>query len=224
MSRASNRLVAKNDGNAITVVCQYSGNKMKIGGSSLLISAQPNDSVTFFSVKVPEKGKQGIVALNIEHLEGSGKNESWCRESHILAVYNPIEAGKNPYIDLDGIWVPPCADRLMQINYWGKLEVKIDGIVYTTEKPCENSETSDCYVPDANLLCKYVLGIVSAKEVKAHAESYVQEISAKKKLPKLEQELVAWKQSALKLKKATSSLIFKGADVKEALKGFPSES
>lgn len=234
--KAIDFLGAEVEGKVIAVTCKYASDKIFFQGSNLKTSVNPGSKVQLFSIIAPEKGKQGIVIVTITRKEGTGKNSTSLSQDFILPVYHPVDENKKPYIDLESksIWVPPFPDRLPQIEdsyYQYELNhiftVKIGGIIYTTDKYTAEKNPKVRYVPDGNLLCRYITGEVDAIGVRQRAAEYAQEISTKKKMnilvienaelhkkvdkldnqvETLKKELDEWEEKAKNLKEAADDV------------------
>lgn len=185
---AEGYLAAKNEKGVITVTCKSRSDQMTIHGSSLDISAEQEDVNTFYVV-APGEGKEGIIALTVSGSRGKEEFDI----DFVLPVIHPEEKGKEPYIELEKIWVPPLPNRLPRIGkdcYFAKhiFSVKIGGIIYTTDKHTAENDPKYRYVPDGNLLCKYIMGEVDAIEVRQRSAKYAEEVSMKKIVNRVTQD------------------------------------
>ena len=158
-------------------------------GASVPASVSPGSKVSFLTLgNVVSTDEDGVVAIVLHTERGSGKNSQRHSVPFFLSV---SQKDGQPYIDLEEYWVS-SADRPGQIvceyGYESWLEVRINGEVFSTRDPINKYEPAKLrhvnrYVPDVNLLCKYLAGDVGAEEVKEAAERGDAEVAAKLKPP-----------------------------------------
>lgn len=134
---------------------------------------RPGDSGSMISIMAD---REGVVALKLGH---SG-------DYFILHVQK--QQGSGFRIDLENHWVP-VPGRLGQALFDGGaacIQVAIGSDVYTTN-PDRVGKSGYRYVPDANLLCRYLVGEATAEEVEAAASAHIEEQNAREQVPKLGQ-------------------------------------
>ncbi len=183
--KPSQLLSAKVSENKTILLNGISLNQITFIGATMPVSVKPGDEVNFFTL-APEKEKQGIVAVAVY-------TKNYCRQkgdpgiqlSFFLRVENPDTTG--PHIDLEDPWIPG-SDRLGQI-IGTNIHVRIDGELFSTFKRYSALESGYNYVPDPNIICKYLIGEVGPDEVRAAVSEHIAEMQAREKLPVLEKQL-----------------------------------
>lgn len=148
-------------------------------GSSLPASVSPDRYTYVNSLTIAvERGKKGVMAVRVTTARFDKKYTNY------IGFLLPVEwkgDDPRPFVDLEHPFVPR-GDRLGQVVD-DHLEVVIDGKTFTTNEHAERDEPGKVYIPDGNLLCKYLVGDVDAEEVKAAATECAEEEAARKKLP-----------------------------------------
>ncbi|QQR78784.1 MAG: hypothetical protein IPJ68_00665 [Candidatus Moraniibacteriota bacterium] len=129
------------------------------------VSTQRRVPVSMFTVH-PDKA--GIVAVWIDEKP----RRRGCFIG-ISSVKDPAEGVPMFKADGDTMWVSPIG-RIGQVYDHGVLSVTIDGEEYHTGQGYTNGP----YVPDGDLLCQYLMGDVSADDVKAAAVKQEEQESA----------------------------------------------
>lgn len=157
------------DNKALSLFPNSYGNTvyLRFFGASMPANVKPGidnvGSITLY----PESGKNGIVAiLVIEVQKASGKARNGQERSamHFFEVIwrdGENEGEKFPFIDLKTPWFP--VERVGQVTQYGVEVTLPDGKRFNSEL------CNGCFhVPDGNLLCGYLWGTVTKREV-AHA-------------------------------------------------------
>ncbi|MFA5070459.1 MAG: hypothetical protein WC528_04220 [Patescibacteria group bacterium] len=144
-------------------------------GSSFETSVRTGDFVRGFTVCAPT-GKSGTIALCVI----SPGNHSSHYYGYILSV-------ENGHIDLVKPWLA-LPEKMCHVAET-TLTVKIRGKYFCSGTLPINENPDTLFVPDGNLLCRYLAGEIRASHVIAAAVERKLEMSARDKLAKLETEL-----------------------------------
>lgn len=108
-------------------------------------------------VMYPKPGEDGLVALCIRILRGQNADYVPC---FFRVVWKEKEGTKYPFIYLKESWVSP--ERIGHAAQ-SSIDVTIKGKRFSSFK--RNGEDAPIYVPDGNLLCRYLWGTASALDV-----------------------------------------------------------
>ncbi|MDD5567231.1 MAG: hypothetical protein PHH01_03475 [Patescibacteria group bacterium] len=162
--------------------------RLKLIGSTLPASVVSCDDHHEAITIAPEKGKAGLVALASGHLIKG----SWSHNCYLLEVRWELEDGKRPSVDLKQVW-QPSADRLGGIvsydnNQYHCIQVMIDSDWFTSNRRMQG-KPGYRYVPDPNLLCRYLIGEVDKETVIAAASEQAEEETARDQLKRLQEDL-----------------------------------
>jgi len=203
-------LAVGSEGGKVSLVAKRDGVKINLVGASIPTSASSGTNYLNSLTVAPETDKEGIIAVELDKISGSGKSRETTAVRFFLHVKNV--AGKAE-INLTDEWFP-FADKLGHIVS-NHIEVNINGEWYTTEEcydpnyKYENSrETGKSFVLNGgNLLCKYLAGDVDARTVIDAAEKAVEEKNALVELAELKKELIDARNEILKTTKALLKVI-----------------
>ncbi len=150
----------------VTVLPRGDYDKLCFFGATFPADARNGDLVSSLTL-APEKGQFGIAAVGFggyEKIAGNRRaNYSWYYV--LLAVDFD---GEEPRVCTTGPW--QCySKRLGSIGEHGVISVKIDGAVYSNSPHNNPKGQLDNYVPDTELLLRFIAGdtAVGSKEVKA---------------------------------------------------------
>lgn len=139
-------------------------NAIALLGTTLPTSVKNRDIVEWLTIKAPDKGKKGLIAVRLTNVGSKDRTP----DKHFFLV---ISNEEKPYIDLENPWVPP-GDRLGQISSSSYITISIGETIY-----CNSRFELKGYkrVPDGNLLCRYLMGEVISDEVIKAAEQQEKE-------------------------------------------------
>ena len=169
--------------NGIIIVATLRHDSMSVVGASCPVSVSLGKSCNSFFIS-PKEEKEGIVALSIAAQESNGK-QSWTRYyDFILSVRSP--KGGKPVIELSEFWIPP-AERLPEIVEHSALVVRAGGEVFTNSRHKFPEPTH--FVPNPNLLCKFLVGEVTSDDLWAAATAHEKEMSAREMISELERTI-----------------------------------
>lgn len=168
---------------AVVLRVKGDGDYFYLIGTSVETSGKCRESATELAL-VPDPKKSGIVGIYLLHNAGSGKNRT--SESTYLTLQVGYKEDR-PNIDLEELWIPPD-DRTLFMHNVNEADVVIKGERFTTYK--YQAEKEGCrFIPDANILFKYVAEDISADDVrKAATEQEVKE-TAPEIIKKLEERI-----------------------------------
>lgn len=171
-AKISQYLVARvADNKAISLTALHTNARIKLFGSTMPMSAQRTDEFSSPSqlIVYPEQGKDGIVAIAVAIV--SEDRKGYQRSQYVTAFLRVSWKQKGeqayPFIDLDESWVP--ADRIGQVTHEG-VEVMLkngrrfssrDNFKYDVNK----GKDLPRFVPDGDLLCRYLWGTAHAADV-----------------------------------------------------------
>lgn len=239
-------LAATASGKTILLKGILAENTIYIIGTTVPMSAKPGDIVHSFAL-YPEH-QEGIVALSVYAMHRVGKHQHGTRVPFLLEVIAPGDDHTPVAVTLANSWVPLRPGQVYDTH----LEVQIGGQRFTSQPPNVSCASRGLrYVPDPNLLCRYLLGETIEDEVRTAAAEYIEEVSAReqlaealKRLAELEQrvqDLAAevsreanvrndtvgrvwlWYNAAWKLQFAAQRQWLKGRSIRQALREFPRE-
>lgn len=179
--KPSQLLYAKSSEKGVILVAGLYNNKLRIMGSSTTIKAVQGDDYSNSVALSIKKGDRGFIAINMADYSGK-------RVDH-FSFFLKIEWNEDsalPFIDLDSQWVPMDSERLGVIGIFG-IRIKIGGLIFSSSK--FDKEPDMRYVSDNNLLCGYLAGDIEADVVEKAATEYIEEESAKARLPELEKKI-----------------------------------
>lgn len=157
-------------------------------GASMPVSVRLGATVNTFALVPPTDG--GMVALRV-HSSRWSSSKKWHQETYSFFLSVADERGEGSDIDLEHLWGPQ-SDRLGQIE-GSYLEAQIGNDLFTT-RPQEYWDQYPTsmrrhYVPDGNVICRYLTGGIGADALRAAATTHEEEVTAKERLPEVEQEL-----------------------------------
>lgn len=191
--KPSQLLCAKSSKGVVLIEGLYSNNLRIIGSSvaNFIPNNNRSNSVAL-SIKKGDKGFIAVVVTNpsIKHVE----------QFDFFLDIGWTEDSETPHIGLDSQWVPKDPERLGVIDFFG-IRTNIDGVIFSSSE--YDKKLGMRYVGDHNLLCKYLAGDIEADVVEKAAAEYIEEESAKSRLPELEKKiqeltaLIAEKESSL---------------------------
>lgn len=157
-------------GDAVLLTCLHAG-KLQVLGGSVPIAGKHQHNLTSVAI-VPQAGTPGVVAVAAFSNMGPHKGGEWF--GFLLAV--EMGADGKPHIDLDTPFIP-SAERLGSADSTG-VQVEIGDTGFTSFEYAKWTRNTR-HVPDADLLCRYLVGQASADDVQAAAEATAAEISAR---------------------------------------------
>lgn len=161
--------------------------------------------LTSFTV-VPQKGKRGVVAIRLFR-ESAGRYEP----DEDLFFLLPVEYDTQPFVDRKNPLIP-SADRLAQLTRDGLFvtagDQKFAALNTAYHKSSSAAEIKMAWakqgiriVPDANLLCRFLVDEATLEQVEATAEAFQEEETWPAKYAALEVQLQAGKTECDKLNK-----------------------
>ena len=135
----------------------------------------------------PDEGKGGIIAVSVLSTERDHKGKPW--SDTIFAFFEVIWRGNHPFINLDETWTSP--ERIGQLTQKDQIIVTIRNRRYCSynHHQWKNGESQPTFVPDSDLLCRYLYGTASAADVLHAAVQHKLEESAKSRVEKLSTEV-----------------------------------
>ncbi len=148
---------------------------LRVLGATMPCSSHGTDTVNSFYL-TPIKDQKGLVSVHV------------CAANHAKVAcffLNVDFSGQEPIIDLENQWLPQ-ADRLGQVYDRG-IEVMIESILFSS-RLCFDSRLPENYVA-GDVLCRYLIGEISAEDVHQAVTNLADEISARAKLPELEESV-----------------------------------
>lgn len=158
------------NGSDPTIVLTSSQGNITLIGSSVPVSCRPGDNVASLTI-TPWMTRPGVVAVTVFD-RGRGRGVAdWV--SYLLVVGF---SGEIPRINLETVF--ECkGDRLGQAHKGAFIEVLINNDWYHSLDVVKYPipKRSGHYVPDPNLLCRYLVGDASADEVKAATQKHTEE-------------------------------------------------
>lgn len=178
--------VKRNKEHGTAVVFGLCGTRIRVLGSSVPLSAVPGYKSSSFSFSMEEGQRPGLIAVSVMRPEGKGVIGG----EYFLPTRMKDGA---PYVDLEEPWVP-LKGRLGQVHGEG-VEILIGGKTFTTvdvpSSSAYNAErfARDYFVPDPNIICRYLAGDVGADAVIHAAVQYKVEVNARARVSELEREL-----------------------------------
>lgn len=185
--RPSKILAAKSNGNTVSIIPIGDANYFYFGGASVPTNEIPGRFKSVHSLTLVVE-KKGIVAVSVSYTIGKSNYNT----DFFLSLENKDGKVK---VDLDDQWFPK-AERLGNISDYGVVNVMIDDKWYTTDEGYKLDPGKDqgsikkgkIFVPDANLLCKYLIGNIDAQAVIDAAQEVTEEKSAREQIAELEKE------------------------------------
>lgn len=140
------------------LLCGIIDETLVVFGSSVPMSASPGDRVGCVTL-VPRGQERGVIAIGLSPRDSKKSQGEW--------RYYLVEVGRKngeSFVNRDHPF-ECCCDRLAQIID-GSIEVQIGDDWYASRKSCRNR----VFVPDANLLCRFIAGTATVDDVKAAAQ------------------------------------------------------
>lgn len=161
-----------------TIILFADNENIELVCTSLEVNASAGEYVSTLAIVPPLKNEEeGVVGIRIWDYNTDRKFPH--QVSFLLRVYRD-ENG--PHIDLEKAWAPHF-DRLGQIveNF---VTVKVGDEIFVSSQ--NYAEKNSChYVPDGNLICRYLNKKAEEDELRASATLYQAEKSAREQLPEL---------------------------------------
>lgn len=180
-------LAAKSSGTGV-LVSGILDDQICVIGASLAMSVRPGDYARSFMIYLPDDVEFGVIALAVSshrfNKKGNTGYSSYPSFPFLLAVRRSPRG--ETLVDLEEQWVPSQPAQV----YGSCLEVQIGDERFSTEKQYEKGNSRQIrYVPDANLLCRYLVDKATADEVRAAAEEAVAEMSRQERIAELEAQV-----------------------------------
>ena len=146
--------------------------RIRVHGSTMPLSLKGPEHVMSFSATqdATRQEPRGVVAVWVWNLDGRGE---------VVSGFIEFDWTKDKPAMLDATWVP-SKGRLGQVFY-NHLDVVTADNVFTTEKPGPTARRNGenfCYVPDGNLLCRFLIGLASEDDLNAAAVEREIEVAA----------------------------------------------
>ena len=178
--KPSQLLCAKSSAEGVVMIEGLYNNKLKIFGSSVanFILNESNSNSVALSIK---EGDKGFIAVVVSTPNGKHVEHFY----YFLGIEWTEDSG-TPRIGLDSQWVPMDPERLGVIDFFG-IRTNIDGVIFSSSE--YDKKPGMRYVGDHNLLCRYLAGDIEADALEKAATEYIEEESAKAKLPELEKKI-----------------------------------
>lgn len=158
---------------------------LELVGSSCKASVLPGKTPLTYIGFEPQERQSAVVAVIIHvcHSE-KGREKSTSRESHLFKIN--WKDGKT-HLDVKEVWVP-MKERLGQ--FVGEhLQVHAGDEFYGTDRAKAEKDSSYNFVPDCNLLCRYLNGTANIPALKAAVEKVKVEESVNEKAEREKAEL-----------------------------------
>jgi len=151
------------------------GTKITVLGVSAQVEVQKVKLANYLACRVQED-THGIIVIDLAIPKIDGRNSG--HEQYVI----PIGWGDDKLIvDLKTVWVPPISGRIPCLSIQG-IEVVIDDEIFSSYR----DEPGVRKVPDADILCQYLIGELNDQEVRVLVTAYVEEVSATKRVKELE--------------------------------------
>ncbi len=173
-------LVAKSSGKTL-LVNGRDDDLIYVIGASVPTSVLPGRFVSSFGLQL-WGSEIGVVALSVCTKRFHDRKNG--AMFPFLLVIRP-DGGDVVRIDLEEQWVPT---EFTQVHTY-HLEVQIGDEWFSSSKSYPGITRHARHVPDANLLCRYLVGTATADEVRAAAEEAVAEASREKRIVELEAQV-----------------------------------
>lgn len=187
MSFSKHRLTARAEGRNVLVSCVGSIS-CRVLGTTIPVSVVLEKDGASFTAHLPKSAVgDGLVAVALHN------EKAW--DGGVLAI--TANADGHAHTDPDRSWVPG-GKVMVHVERNGVFVTDVAyGMRFTTSKFDAKDEWT--YVPDGNLLMRYVAGLVPLDEVRKAAQAQVEEKSARERLAEVERELPALRQAAERL-------------------------
>ncbi len=191
------------DNKTIFLSCKFESDGIRLFGTTVQTSIAPNQSSSLVGDKnltiYPEEGKEGVIAICVVR---ASSNQRWLYSPALLRIeWRKNTEGKFfPYIDLEECWVP--ANRICHVSGEG-LEVVLGGKRFSThnyrKEGAKGHRLDPLYVPDGNVICKYLFGTLHSSDVLHAAVQHTLEPTMRERVIELTEDLILEKKATMEM-------------------------
>lgn len=183
-------------------------NTINLVGSSIPAMTGKRDryGMTSVTFEIPSQTTKGVIAMVVV----VGKSSKKTMDAQFLLRIEKV--GDEYKVDMEKVFVPN-QDRSGQMDshlyhdhgarFSNGINVKIEGAIYTSLEEIPDT----FYVPDPDLLCKFMVGDVDAEAVKKAAQECEAEATAREKLAAMDKKTAALAQRLEKSERLQDQVI-----------------